>query len=270
VRAAQRFRDDLVHQTEALEIGGGDLHGRGRLFRASGVAPEDGRAPFGSDDGIDRVLQHVHAVADGHGQRAPAAALARHVHDDRRGQAGHLAQVVGDGLRLATLLRVQAGIGARRVHEGDDRAAELGRELHDPERLAVALRLRHPEVPVDLLLGVAALLMSDHGHRAVLVAGEARDQGRIVTEAPVAVQLREVREQRADVVERVRAIGMTGHLCLLPGGEPGVDGAPLLAQLLAQAPGLLLLDRVSREGGELLDALLQRQERRLEVIRHGS
>jgi hypothetical protein len=84
------------------------------------------------------------------------------------------------------------------------------------------------------------------------------------------VQLREVREQGADVVERVRAIGMTGHLRLLPRGEPGVDGAPLLAQLLAQAAGLLLLDRVSREGGELLDALLQRQQRRFEVIRHGS
>ena len=100
-----------------------------------------------------------------------------------------------------------------------------------------------------------ALLMADHRDRPVLVAREPRHEGGIVAEAAVAVQLREVREERAHVVEGIGAIRMTRDLGLLPGSQARVDGAALLAQLLAQAPRLLLLGGVSRKGGELLDAL---------------
>ena len=214
------------------------------------------------------MLEHVHAIAHGDGQRPPAAALPHHVHDDGGGQARHLAQVVGDGFRLPALLGVRARVGSLRVHEGEDGTAELGRDLHHAQRLSVALRLGHPEVAVDLLLGVAPLLMADHGHRALLVAGEPGHERGIVAEAPVPVQLRELGEEGGHVVERVGPVGMAGDERLLPGREARVDGAAPLGQLLPQPAGLLLLGRVAGEGGQLVDALLEGQERRLEIIRH--
>ena len=179
------------------EVGGGDLHRRGRLFGPPGVAPEDRRAALGRDHRVDRVLEHVHAVADGDGQRAAAAALAGHVDDDRRRQARHLAQVVGDRLGLPALLGVQAR-GRRRACRRSVTIgpAELRRQLHHAQRLAVALRLGHAEVPVDLLLGVAALLVADDHHRPLLVEREAAHERGVVAEAPVAVQLGELGEER--------------------------------------------------------------------------
>ena len=53
------------------------------------------------------------------------------------------------------------GVGGRRVDEDDDRPAELLRQLHHAQRLAVAFRPRVAEVAEDLLLGVAPLLMPD-------------------------------------------------------------------------------------------------------------
>ena len=79
------------------------------------------------------------------------------------------------------------GIGGRRVDEGEDRPAELLGQLHRAQRLAVALGPRVAEVAVDLLLGVAALLVADDQHRLAVEAGEAGDDGAIVGEAPVAV-----------------------------------------------------------------------------------
>ena len=53
------------------------------------------------------------------------------------------------------LLGADPGISARRVDEGKQRQAELLGELHQPERLAVALGPRHAEVARAALLGVA-------------------------------------------------------------------------------------------------------------------
>ena len=117
----------------------------------------------------------------------------------------HLAQVDGDRLGDAALLGLDARVRRRRVDEHDDRPAELLGQLHHAQRLAVALGPRVAEVAEDLLLGVAALLVADDQHRLPLVVGEAGDDGVIVGEAAVAVDLDEVGEQPLDVVERVRA-----------------------------------------------------------------
>ena len=89
------------------------------IFRASaasfglgGIAPQDRGAAFRRDHGVDRILEHEDAVADGDRQRAAGAAFAGDGHDDGHGQARHFAQVAGDGLGLAALLGVDAGVGA--------------------------------------------------------------------------------------------------------------------------------------------------------------
>ena len=108
------------------------------------------------------------------------------------------------------------GIRRRRVDEADDRPAELLRQLHRPQRLAIAVGPRVAEVAVDLLLGVAALLVADDQHRLALVERGAGDDGVVVGEAAVAVQLDEVGEQALDVVERGRPRRMARHQHALP------------------------------------------------------
>ena len=126
-------------------------------------------------------------------------------------QAGHLQQVGGDGERLAALLGWQGRIGAGRVHQGDDGQAELLGLLHQPERLAVPLRPRHPEAAVGVLLGVAPLLVAEHHDRPAVEAGRAADQGRIVGEEAVAVQLDVLLEDRRRCSRGCTAAGGGGQ-----------------------------------------------------------
>ena len=95
-------------------------------------------------------------------------------------------------------------------------AVELLGQLHRAQRLAIALGPRVAEVAVDLLLGVAALLVADDQHRVLVVARQAGDDGVVVGEAAIAVDLDEVGEQPLDVVERRRPRRMPRHQHALP------------------------------------------------------
>ena len=120
-------------------------------------------------------------------------------------QFGHLQQVAGDGLGLAAFLGIDAGPGAGGVDEGQDRQAEAFGHLHQAQRLAVALGLGHAEIAADLGLGVAALLVADHHHRAAVDARQAADDGVVVGEGAVAGQLLELVADHPQVIQRVRA-----------------------------------------------------------------
>ena len=65
---------------EAEQVRRGQAQRLGRAGRLGGVLEEDRRAALRADHRVVRVLQHQHAVADGQGERAAAAALAG---DDR-------------------------------------------------------------------------------------------------------------------------------------------------------------------------------------------
>ena len=177
-----------------------------------GIAVDDRGAAFRGDHAVDRVFEHEDHVADAQGERSAAAALADADHQNGDGQAGHLAQIAGDRLGLAALLGVDAGVGAGSVQEGDHGPAELGGQLHRAQRLAVAFRLRHAEVAVELLLGVAALLLGHDHDGPAFEAGQAGDNGGIVAEGAVAVDLLKIGEDALDVVERVGALGVAGEL----------------------------------------------------------
>src|SRR5690242_11912653 len=83
-------------------------------------------------------------------------------------------------------------------------------------RLAIALRVRHPETAIDTLVDVAPLLLPDEDDRAAAELAEAGDHRTVVAERPVAVQLEPVLEQAVDVVERVRPVIVAGQLDLPP------------------------------------------------------
>ena len=64
--------------------------------------------------------------------------------------------------------------------------------------------------------------MADHHDGAAAEAAEPADDRLVLGEVAVAGQRREVLDQRVDVVEAMRALGMARHLRLLPGRELGV------------------------------------------------
>ena len=133
------------------------------------------------------------------------------------------------------------GIGARRVDQGEHRQAEALGQVHQPHRLAIALRVGHAEIVAHPALGVGALLVADHDHRAAAEASEAALDRAVVAEGAVAGERRVILEQARDVVREMRPLGMARDLRLLPGVELGVG----LAQQLLGArlePGDLVGD----------------------------
>ena len=85
--------------------------------------------------------------------------------------------------------------------------------------------------------------MPDDEHRLVVILGEARDDGLVVAEAAIPVDLGEARPQPGDVVEQVRTLRVPRHQDALPRREPGeqvlahLAGAGLQARDLAGALG---------------------------------
>ena len=142
VGAADRLGHDLVHDARARSMSGAvSLSAVGRFDLPRRVAPQDRGAALGRDHAVDGELLDQDPVADRDAERAAAAAFAADDDDDGTCEDRHLAQVVGDRLGDAALFRLDAGIRRRRVHDDDDRPAELLGQLHRAQRLAVALGL---------------------------------------------------------------------------------------------------------------------------------
>ena len=100
------------------------------------------------------------------------------------------------------------------------------RELHQSQRLAIALGIRHAESAIEILLGVAPLLVADHHHRAIADQCQSTDDRRIVTEVAIAVQLGPLGKAPLDIVERVRPARVLGQLHALEWSQRCVDVAP--------------------------------------------
>src|SRR5690606_12386204 len=149
----------------------------------------DIRAALGRDHEIGTVLQHRQMVADADTERAAGAALADNDTQDRRGQPRHHRQILRDRLGDAALLTVDTGIGAGRIDQRDDRQFETLRRLHQTQRLAVALRLRHAEIAFYLFLHAAAFLLRDHHDWFAVEPRHSTDDGLVVAEMAIAVQL---------------------------------------------------------------------------------
>ncbi len=224
----------LSTRPELLQARRRDAERLGRFGGEIRRLPQDRRATLRRDHRVRRVLQHQHHVADRDRERAAGAAFADHRDDDRHAQSGHLVQVAADRLRLAALLGADSRVRAGRVDEREQRQAELLGELHETQRLAIALRSRHAEVAEDFFLGVAPFLVADHHAWLAVEAREAADDGGIVAIRSVAVQLAEIREQAIDVIERVRPLRMPRDLRDLPRRELRIDVLRELLALLLQ------------------------------------
>src|SRR3984885_5134048 len=216
MRAAVRLLQDFVHQPELLEPLRRAAHGFGRNLLFVGALPQDRRAGLRRNDRIHAELQHDQPVADADGESTSRSALADDQAQHRRRKVGHLKQVSRDRLALATLLRADAGISARRIDQRDDRNAESLRHLHQPQCLAIALGFGHAVIAPHSLLGVAALLVADQHHRYALDPRQSADDGQVVAVHAVAVQFVPVGENHGHIVEGIRTLRMTRQLRDLP------------------------------------------------------
>ena len=250
--ATEGLRDHLVDESvrEIPPRGQGEAVGRAGVRLLVRLLPEDGGAALGRDDRVPGVLEHRDPVGDGDPERAARTALADHDRDDGGAQAAHLEEVHRDRLRLAALLAAEAGVGAGRVDEGHDRKPELLGELHLEERLAVALGMGAAEVGGDLLGDGLSLVVDDHEALDRADPGEAGDDGRVVSEGAVAVELAEVAAHRGDVVHPLRTERVARDAHGLPGREVGVD---LLEEARARLLELAEFVRVARGVGAFLD-----------------
>ena len=136
------------------------------------------------------------------------AALTRHDRDNRRFQLDKLIQTAGNGLALTAFLRANAAERAAGVNKVDDRAVEFLRLMCETQGLSIALRVRHAEVGVHILLNGAALAVADYRHRCAVEVANAAEDGMVVRKIAVAVQLGEVGEQFIDIIRDHRALGI--------------------------------------------------------------
>src|SRR5258708_595680 len=76
VRAAQRFVDDPVDQTEGLQTAGGDAEAFRSLPPPSAPLPHNPTPPFTANHRNHHLITHHHDVAHGDGERPARTALA--------------------------------------------------------------------------------------------------------------------------------------------------------------------------------------------------
>ena len=100
---------------------------------------------------------------------------------------------------------------------------ELLGQLHQTQRLAVAFGMRAAEIAHQILLGVAALLLADDHHAALVDRRQPADDRMVVGKAAVAVQFDEIGRDALQVIEHVGPFRMPGELDALPRGEVGED-----------------------------------------------
>src|SRR5262249_48931964 len=127
-----------------------------------------------------------------------------------------------------------------------------------------------PEVAREFLARFPHLLMPDHDDAPPLEPGQAADDRGVVAVYAVAVELDEVVEQELEEVARVRPLGVAGELCALPGRQARVGLLPKSREPILELCGLLARLLCGLLSLEARDAVLDLDERLLEVkrVRH--
>ena len=138
--------------------------------------------------------------------------------------------------------------------------------LEQPQSLAVALGTRHAEASIDILLRRPTLLMSDDHDRMTVETRHSTHDGSVFGEVPVAVQLGELGEGAAKIVEGVRPPRMAREPRDLPGRELAEDRACQRLALRAEPVDLLAnVDAgIAVDMAKLFDLRLQLRDRSLE------
>src|SRR5690606_36467062 len=133
------------------------------------------------------------------------------------------------------LLGIDARVGAGGVDEGQDRHLEALGQLHQTAGLAVAFRARHAEVATHLLAHFGAFLMTDDHHRLTVQTRGTTNDGGVIGEMAITVQLFDFGEQVLDVIEGVGPLRVPGQAGDLPAGQVAEDSLGERFALVLQA-----------------------------------
>src|SRR5262249_35116779 len=126
-------------------------------------------------------------------------------------------------------------------------------------------------VPLHAFLQGLAFLVADDHDRPVIEAGEAADNSSVVAERPVSVEFEKAVENLTNIVESAGALGMSGELGSLPGGQFPVEFMLQLGQLHSQLANFVLdAGFPIPRSREFLDLFLDFTKRlfKLKVIAH--
>src|SRR5262249_3996960 len=92
---------------------------------------------------------------------------------------------------------------------------------------------------MDLLLGIASLLVSDHQDLFALKTRHAAEQRRIIAKAPVAMDFAPIGTDVLDIVKSVGSLSVAGQFRLLPGSKARLNLASQRLYLGMKATQLL-------------------------------
>ncbi len=84
--------------------------------------------------------------------------------------------------------------------------------------------MRAPKVAPQLLAGVLSLVLSDKKDLVPPDSAESRDDGLVVSEAAIAVELAKIADEGVDVVPHERPARVPCHRHRLPGGKVRIGG----------------------------------------------
>jgi len=195
---------------------------------------------------------------------APArSAFAGHGHNNRHRQAGHLAQVQRDRLRLAALLGVEAGVRALRIDKRKNRPAVFLRPASLRAGLCDSLPAWADRNCAPSAAWYRALFGALQPQQAARGISQSRDNRFIVAVAAVAVHLEKIGEQQSDEIQRIRALRMPPICARLPRSDVRVEFAPAARHLLANALEFRVAVRTRRKVAQLLDIFFQAVDRAL-------
>src|SRR6476646_5946643 len=124
----------------------------------------------------------------------------------------------------------------------DDRQhgnAESVSHFHQPNRRAIALGTRHPEIMFDAGFGGGAFFLADHADALAAEAAEATHQRCVLAELAIARERREFGDQSIDKIGEVRPLRMARHQRFLPWRQIGVEIVQRLRRLLLDPRNLL-------------------------------
>src|SRR5262249_55180041 len=163
--STHRFRDNVVNQAQSLEILRSDFESACRGLSIFLTLPEYGRTTFGRDDRVIGILQHKDSVSNTDPQSTATAAFSGNRHDTGNSKTRHFTQVIGDSCSLASSYSANAWVSSGRINKSKNWPREFFGQLHEAQGFAIALRLGHSEVSIELLFCVTGLLCSHHNAR---------------------------------------------------------------------------------------------------------
>src|SRR4029079_11297373 len=167
-------------------------------LRTLSILPQNSSAAFDRDHRVHSVFQHQNAIGNSEGQRSTRSTLANDRGDNWDSQLAHLEKIARDRLRLPALFSANSRPCPHSIDESDHRDMEFFRELHEPQRFSVTLMMRHAEVALEELLGVAPALMADDHHRFSIESRPAGNDRRVIAECAITMQLYEICENQID------------------------------------------------------------------------